>query len=59
MATATETAAIRSCELKLIKWIREHAVPHGTIQAALTVDYQDGVAVLIRVERPLQEEKLK
>lgn len=56
---AVQQRAISTCELKLIMWIREHAIPFGTVAGRLQVEYQDGRAVMIRVSQALKEEKFR
>lgn len=48
---------LRSCELKLIQWIRRRAVPYGTVTAQLQVEFQDNVPVMVRLVGPLMEEE--
>lgn len=64
-ASAAEAArpepALRSCEAKLLSYIRNHwAVEFGTREVHLVIEYQDRVPVLIRVTaNRVSEEKLK
>jgi hypothetical protein len=41
---------------KLEDWVRRHAVPFGTVQARMTVEYQHGQPVLIRLRLTTTEE---
>lgn len=51
---------LRSAELRLIQWIRRHAIPYGTVTARLQIEFQDHVPVMVRLMRPiLEEEKLR
>ena len=52
---------LRPCEARLIARIRgDWAVGFGSREVRLTIEYQDGVPVLIRVTgNRLQEEKLR
>ncbi len=57
---APETLTLRPCEGKLVEWIRRQAVPYGAVKGTLTVEYQDGQPVLIRVGSTVEiEEKLR
>jgi hypothetical protein len=43
-------ADLRSCERKLVNRIRgDWAIPFGTREVRLQIEYQDGVPVLVRV----------
>jgi hypothetical protein len=44
---------------KVEDWVRRHAVPFGTVQASLTVEYQHGQPVLIRLRVSEVEEKIR
>ncbi len=44
---------------KVEDWVRRHAVPFGTVQASLTVEYQHGQPVLIRLRISEVEEKIR
>lgn len=59
MVVETASARLSTCEVKLIAWIREHAVPFGTLTGKLQVDFQDGHAVMIRIAESLKEEKFR
>lgn len=52
--------SLRPCEIRLIEWIRAHAVPYGTAGAHIQVEYQDKAPVMIRVTSQVTvEEKLR
>ena len=53
--------SLRSCEKKLIERLRQKAVPYGTLEVAVQVEYQDGVPVMVRLKEQvaIQEEKLR
>lgn len=61
MAPAPVEPGLRSCEAKLIRYIRDRwAIEHGSRAVRLVIEYQDGVPVLIRVTgNTVKEEKLK
>jgi hypothetical protein len=44
-----DRAALPSWAAKLEDWVRRHAVPFGTVQARMTVEYQHGQVGLIRL----------
>jgi hypothetical protein len=44
---------------KLMDWVKRHAVPYGAVQALLTVEYQHGQPVLIRLRISEVEEKIR
>ncbi|MDR7555329.1 MAG: hypothetical protein QN157_06940 [Armatimonadota bacterium] len=52
---------LRSCEAKLLSYIRNHwALEFGTREVRLVIEYQNGVPVLIRVTGNIvKEEKLR
>lgn len=54
-------ATLRSCEAKLVSFIRKHwALDFGSREVRLVIEYQDHLPVLIRVtENVVKEEKLK
>lgn len=60
-ATVRPEPTLRSCEAKLLSYIRNHwAVDFGTREVRLVIEYQDGVPVLIRVTaNRVTEEKLR
>ncbi len=60
-AAARPEPALRSCEAKLLSYIRNHwAVEFGTREVRLVIEYQNGVPVLIRVTaNRVTEEKLR
>jgi hypothetical protein len=41
---------------KVEDWVSRHAVPFGTVQARITVEYQHGQPVLIRLRVTTTEE---
>lgn len=47
-------STIRSCEVKLLDWIHKQGrtVQYGKVLAQIAVDFQDGVAVGIKVTTP-------
>ncbi len=54
-------AALRSCEQKLIERIRAWALPYGSREVTIRIEYQDHVPVMIRVleQLSMQEERLR
>jgi hypothetical protein len=52
---------LRSCEAKLLSYIRNHwALEFGTREVRLVIEYQNSVPVLIRVTgNVVREEKLR
>lgn len=57
--TQPSTAKLSTAELKLLVWIRQHAIPFGTLEGKLQVDFQDGRAVMIRVYEQVKEERFR
>lgn len=57
----TVTAALRSCEAKLLACIRnDWALDYGTREVRLVIEYQDHTPVLIRVTmNTVKEEKFR
>jgi hypothetical protein len=51
--------AVGSLLEKVDDWLRRHAIPFGTVQALLTVEYQHGQPVLIRLRVSAVEEKIR
>jgi hypothetical protein len=45
--------------VKFADWVKRHAVPYGAVQALLTVEYQHGQPVLIRLRISEVEEKIR